>query len=112
LFDGVAHEGGYDVIGNASFARTVVVHDIAETQRALLHSVTPTGGHRSVCIHALRALMHTGALRSYAGAGRRVSSGGRRDKRVSRVSSKSSVQFDVGRDPARQDLAIVQVTGG
>jgi hypothetical protein len=34
------------VVREASFARTVVVHDVAKTQRALLHSILP-GLHSS-----------------------------------------------------------------
>jgi hypothetical protein len=33
------------VVGEASFTWTVVVHDVAEPQRTLLHSVLPTGLH-------------------------------------------------------------------
>jgi hypothetical protein len=39
-------DDGYDgVIRQASLSWTVVVHDVAETQRALLHSILPTEVH-------------------------------------------------------------------
>src|SRR5579863_3533557 len=47
------------MVGHAPFTRTVVVHDIAETQRALLHSHTPkVRRHSTVIAHTLtRAAM-------------------------------------------------------
>jgi hypothetical protein len=32
------------MVGNASFPRAIVVHEVAKTQRALLHSVLPEKG--------------------------------------------------------------------
>jgi hypothetical protein len=42
LADGVFDNRDDRMIRDASFTRTIVVHDVAETQRALLHSVLPT----------------------------------------------------------------------
>src|SRR5579863_10719183 len=53
LFDGLAHQGDDDVVGETAFAGTVVVHDVAETQRTLLHSVTPRARHCTVIVHTL-----------------------------------------------------------
>jgi hypothetical protein len=53
LFDGLAHKGDDDVVGKASLAGTVVVHDVAETQRTLVHSDTPTARHYTVIVHTL-----------------------------------------------------------
>jgi hypothetical protein len=43
LPDFVVDERHHHVIGDASLARTVVIHEIAETQRTLLHSVQYSG---------------------------------------------------------------------
>src|SRR5215471_4575460 len=51
LSDGLVNDGDDCVVGDASFPWTVVIHDVAETQRALLHSVLPTGLH---CRFALK----------------------------------------------------------
>src|SRR5215831_16569066 len=51
LSDGLVNDGDDGVVGDASFSWTVVIHDVAETQRALLHSVLPTGLH---CRFALK----------------------------------------------------------
>ena len=55
LPDGFADKRDNGVIGDASLSGTVVVHDVAETQRALLHSVLPTGLHFrfALCAHRL-----------------------------------------------------------
>src|SRR5262244_3444762 len=53
LFDGLINDGDDCVVGNASFSWTVVIHDVAETQRALLHSVLRTELH---CRFALKCI--------------------------------------------------------
>jgi hypothetical protein len=45
LTNDVLDNGDDRVIGHASFAGAIVVNDVAKTQRALLHSVLPTGLH-------------------------------------------------------------------
>jgi hypothetical protein len=44
LPDGIIHDGDDGMVGNASFTWAVVVHEVAKTQRALLHSVLPEKG--------------------------------------------------------------------
>jgi hypothetical protein len=45
LANAVFDEGDNRVISEASLTWTVVVHDVAKTQRALLHSILPTNVH-------------------------------------------------------------------
>jgi hypothetical protein len=87
LADGPFDNRDDGVVGDTSFAGTVVVHDIAEARRSLLHSVTPD---RTSRFRFSQAPPGSRPGRSLIGR----------------------IRFGVGFDPYAEGLAIVQVGAG